>query len=210
MKKYPTSIEQKGQILWANFDHQKPEVFWKKYDALLANYKTNLTLIRASPPTQIPLPINAKTVFHPATAYLVQKLFVLALPLFAVAFLIYKLMLIDARVAGVILLVCLFMFLIYALSTAYNVCSFEITDDYLITKNPLLFSKTKTLWRRIKAIDIQQTYTRSSIYYAFIITGLAGSQQKYRYKLSFDNHQLLYKELSKRVAQVDHGDYQGF
>lgn len=210
MKKHPTTTEQKGQILWESYDHQKPEAFWKKYEALLANHQTNLTLISAKPSNQIPLTINSKTVFHPATAYLLQKLFVLALPLFAVAFLIYQLMLIDSQVTWVILLVCLFMYLIYVLSTADSVCSFEITDDYLITKNPLLFSKTKTLWRRIQAIDIQQTYTRSSIYYAFVITGLEGSQQKYRYKLSLDSHQLLYQELSKRITQVDHGDYQGF
>ncbi|OJJ14320.1 hypothetical protein BKI52_43355 [marine bacterium AO1-C] len=215
MKKHPTTLEQEAKTLWATFDEQNVEKFWKKYDNLLDQHKQKPQEVKISSTTPVTptLPqINPKTVFHPDALYIFGKLCVVSFPLLiVVAGLHESIDSFSVSQITAILLLSAIGWVIFAFFSAANVCSFELTKDHLVIRNALFFVNKKVLWRRIESIHIQQTNDpEGKTSHELVVTDLIGFKQRFAYTLSAKNHQQLYQVLSKKVSRIDAGNYKGY
>ncbi|HAS38939.1 MAG TPA: hypothetical protein DCS93_00600 [Microscillaceae bacterium] len=213
MKKHLTTLEEKAHELWPTFDHQNPEAFWQKYEALLDQHKTQEAKISSTNQATVILPqIYPKTIFHPDALYLLGKLLTLSFPLLFVWGGIHQAA--DSLTIGQmtsVLLMSAIGWVIFTFFSATSICSFELTEHHLVIRNALFIVNKKVLWRRIQSIQVQKNNDpEGKTSYELVITDLIGFKQRFAYTLSAKNHQQLYQALSKRVTQIDAGGYQGY
>ncbi len=211
MENSPTTSEKRNEAIWATFDPQNPTDFWQRYEALLNEQKQHLAYQIISSSTSqeahsdsTPLPFQ--TTFRPRRTGVITTIALISIPLWLLIIGTYRYSATTTASQFVyISLICILFFggAIYNALKDFQV--FEFTTHYFHIKTPYVAQEERWLWRRIQAMSLEQT--DSSDNYELVITLLTGTQHRYSYGLTREDHHVLFQQLAQKVAEVDPGDY---
>jgi len=218
MKKSLTNLEKKAEELWVTFDHQKPAIFWKKYEALrtksLTQKQTNIQLNDSTNQNPGLQPTTLKKVFHPhlfsiflRVVGILTCILIIVIPLAKNASSMPSMLLgctSFLALVGIIFLWCI---------VFSDTHSFEINNQHLVIKNKFISSQKSILWKRIQTIELEPNlYSSEADYpldYDILIKLDTGFQYRNSYKLSTQTHLAFFSELHKQGIHLIDRNYNG-
>lgn len=212
-----TPTEKQAQKLWAIFDPEKPEGFWRKYDALRKKCK----VVKPKPneiatsTTASKTKVARKQVFLQHINFLIGQFgFFLS---FAGMIIIPIVQFFPAEfdiVAASMLLLVLVGIPTSWITTLSDIVYFRVNDEQLMIIHPFIFSRKLIKWERIHSIEIEKGYQVSDdpdpCPYNLLLKLDTGFHCVYAYKPSAKTHKAFLYELSKRVKKIVDDDYQGY
>jgi len=211
MKKYRNSHHQ-ANSLWDSFNAQEATHFWTQYEALINEAKQqqisrtaatqSKSLSLASNPSASKIhfyPYNSNTTLH-------WTIFAL-LVLVTVSGIHHYVGAVEAKHLTFLIGGSLFFLGLCFYSVFSKIHTFALKLHNFYVDTPNIFNIHRFPWSHIQAISLRPIPS-SNKRYELVIELVNGTIHRFAYKLTLEDHQILFQKLSQKVKEVDPGDYQ--